>query len=73
MLQFSLSFDSRDIFVSFPVSFRNKCKYKSSFWGADDAEEEEEAIVSEIADDWISNLNSNEDHEELVTDQDHTD
>ena len=31
MLQFSLSFDSRDIFVSFPVSFRNKCKYKSSF------------------------------------------
>ena len=26
MLQFSLSFDFRDIFVSFPVSFRNKCK-----------------------------------------------
>ena len=73
MLTCSFCFLILDLLVCFPLSFRNKCQYKASLNGADDAEEDEEAGVTGKTDDGSGDLNSHEDHEELVTNKDHTD
>ena len=55
------------------MSLRHEDHHEAGLDGADDAEEDEEAEVAGEADDRRCNLDRDEYHEELVTDEDHAD
>lgn len=62
-----------DILVGPPMSLRHKDHHEAGLYGADDAEEDEEAYVAGEADDGRCDLDRDEDHEKLVADEDHAD